>query len=161
MIRYAAYGSNLHPIRLADRAPSSQLLGKSYIANWTLQFHKLGKDGSAKCNIFERGAGVYVAVFELNGEEKATLDRIEGRGYEDVSIQVPGFGECFTYVASASHIRSDRLPFDWYKEMVILGCRKLDFPNGYTADIESTDTTRDPDTARNRSMWRVVEKLRG
>jgi len=161
MIRYAAYGSNLHPGRLADRVPSSQLLGKSYIANRTLQFHKLGKDGSAKCNILERGAGVYVAVFEMNGEEKATLDKIEGRGYDDVSIQVPGFGECFTYVASPSHIRSDLHPFDWYKEMVILGCRKLDFPGEYTADIESAVTNRDPDTARHQSMWSIVEKLRG
>ena len=126
MIRYAAYGSNLHPIRLTDRIPSTRLLGTSFVPGWSLKFHKRSKDGSGKCNILQPGDGVHIAVYEMRKAEKQELDEIEGlgKGYEDASIVVPEFGRCSTYLGSASHVCNDLAPFDWYKEMVLLGCRK-------------------------------------
>ena len=162
MIRYAAYGSNLHPLRLAERIPSSRLLGTSHVPGWSLQFQKRSNDGSAKCNILRPGEGVYVAVFEMREIEKEKLDTIEGlgEGYEDFTIDVPDFGGCFTYLGSASHICEELMPYDWYKEMVLLGCRKLDLPSRYAATIENVSVSRDPDEKRSREQWQTVDRLR-
>lgn len=164
MIRYAAYGSNLHPLRLALRAPSSRLLGSKFVPGWSLQFHKRSMDGSGKCNILNSGSGegVYVAVFEMHAKDKKKLDGIEGigMGYDDSTIEVPEFGNCFTYLGSASHICDGLTTFDWYREMVLLGCRKLDFPKRYAEVIEVVRICRDPNESRNREQWKIVERLR-
>jgi hypothetical protein len=34
-VLYAAYGSNLHPLRLAARAPSAALLGTCALPGWS------------------------------------------------------------------------------------------------------------------------------
>jgi len=164
MIHYAAYGSNLHPLRLALRAPSSRLLGQGFVAGWSLQFHKRSIDGSGKCNILNSGAGtgVYVAVFEMNMKDKMKLDKIEGtgKGYDNATIEVADFGNCFTYLGTASHIRDELRPFDWYKELVLLGCRKLAIPDHYAAVIESVKSIRDPLEKRSQAQWKIVELLR-
>ena len=135
MIQYAAYGSNLHPLRLALRIPSSRFLESCYVPGWSLHFHKRSIDGSGKCNIVNSGEGVYVAVYEMNEIDKAKLDEIEGtgKGYHNSTIDVPDLGSCFTYLGATSHICDELTPFDWYKEMVLLGCRKLGLSDRYTA----------------------------
>lgn len=162
MIRYAAYGSNLHPIRLIDRIPSARLLGTSFVPGWSLQFHKRSKDGSGKCSILRPGDGIHIAVYEMRKTEKQELDKIEGlgKGYEDATIEVPEFGRCSTYLGSASQVCNDLTPFDWYKEMVLLGCRRLAFPSDYVSMIEAVPASRDPHEKRSRRQWQIVDRLR-
>ena len=52
---YFAYGSNLHPARLAARTPSCHALGRAVLARHVLRFHKRGRDGSAKCDAWFTG----------------------------------------------------------------------------------------------------------
>ena len=162
MIRYAAYGSNLHPLRLALRIPSSRFLGISYIPGWSLHFHKHSIDGSGKCNIVNSGEGVYVAVYEMNEVDKSYLDAIEGtgKGYHNAYIDVPDFGSCHTYLAAASHICDELTTYDWYREMVLLGCLKHGLSERYTAFVEATKNGSDPDERRSREQWQIVERLR-
>ena len=122
MMRYAAYGSNLHPLRLGERTPTARCLGTSRLDGWSLHFHKRGLDASAKCNILPGGAGVHVAVYEMASGCKQTLDAIEGvgRGYRCEKINIPGFGLCFIYLAENAHIDLSLLPYDWYGELVVL-----------------------------------------
>jgi hypothetical protein len=137
-------------------------LGSSFLPDWSLQFHKRSIDGSGKCNIRNSGTGVYVAVFEMHVEDKEKLDGIEGigNGYDSATIKVPEFDSCLTYLGSASHICDQLTTFDWYREMVLLGCRKLDFPGRYVATIEAVKTCPDPDKNRSREQWKIVERLR-
>ena len=53
---YFAYGSNLHPTRLGDRAPSVELVGTAVLEGHALRFHKRGADGSGKCNALATGS---------------------------------------------------------------------------------------------------------
>jgi len=161
-VRYAAYGSNLHPLRLARRVPSAQLLGTAHLPTRALEFHKRSADGSAKCTILEPGDGVHVAVYEFLTVEKTDLDDIEGVGigYDHSSIDVPGFGECYTYVASTSHRNDCLKPYDWYRELVVLGCYKHGFPQDYVSRIERIATDPDPDAERGRLNWEIVRLLR-
>ena len=161
-IYYAAYGSNLHPVRLTARVPSAELIGTCFLRGWSLRFHKLSNiDGSAKCSVEQGGEGTWHAIYRMAAGEKRLLDACEGlgNGYDDLSLDVPEFGRCFTYIASASHIRPGLEPFDWYKAMVLRGCEANRFPADYVAGIEAVDSVPDPDGARARLQWETVARL--
>ena len=112
-VRYIAYGSNLHPVRLRERLPSARLVGPAFLPGRTLEFHKRSVDGSAKCTIVSGGEGVHVAIYDVSGDDKRRLDEIEGvgRGYSDERIDVPGFSECATYVAESTHVVTELEPY--------------------------------------------------
>ncbi len=159
---YAAYGSNLHPLRLSLRLPKSRFAGAAIVAGNKLCFHKRSKDRSGKCNIVSGNDSVHLAIYELNGQEKAELDQIEGAGmgYSVEKIEVPGFGECFTYVATVSFIDDDLRPYSWYKELVLAGCEALRLPIDYITMIRGIAAIEDPDQARHVENMKIVEQAR-
>ena len=161
-VLYAAYGSNLHPQRLRSRTASARLLGTAYLADWSLRFNKRSIDRSGKCSISMGSSGVHVAVYEMSASDKQLLDRIEGvgNGYMDISIDVPGYGRCATYTAAESHIDEALVPYDWYRELVLLGCRELALPADYMAQIGRVAAQPDPEPRRHAENWRIVELLR-
>lgn len=152
--RYLAYGSNLHPTRLAERAPSACLAGTAVIAGWRLHFHKRSfVDRSGKAAI-EPAAGttarIHAAVFTLDEDDEAALDRFEGLGfgYEKTVLDVPGIGPAFTYVAAADAIDRRLRPFGWYRALVAAGARFHGFPASYLALIEAVPVVDDADRER-------------
>ena len=157
-IRYAAYGSNLHPARLTARLPSANLLGNAFVPGHSLLFDKRSKDGSAKCGIESGGDGIHVAVFNVSEDERGRLDEIEGvgHGYQQIAIEVPGFGCCFAYEATPSHICAGLPAYDWYREFVLLGCRFHGFPDDYVAEVAAKTVTFDADPTRRRRNWGVI-----
>ncbi len=160
-VRYAAYGSNLHPLRLGRRLASARFRGTAFLPDWSLEFHKRSLDGSGKCSIREGSSGVHVAVYELSAADRLELDRIEGlgAGYDEIALEVPGFGRCFSYAAADTHIDESLCPYDWYFGLVLAGALFHDFPDAYVERIRSVATTRDPDAGRHRSMWDLVELI--
>jgi len=162
-IRYAAYGSNLHPLRLAKRLASAKLITTALLPGWSLNFHKRGDDKSAKCNILVGGSGVHCAIFEISANDKRILDGIEGIGfgYSKIMLGIPEVGECASYVAEESHIDDSLLPYDWYHELVLIGARIHSFPDDYLKRIESRPALRDPDRYRRTEKWKTVEMIKG
>lgn len=160
-MRYAAYGSNLHPLRLSRRVASARLLGAAFLPGWSLHFHKRSADESGKCNIQRGSAGVHFAVYDMSRADRLILDGIEGvgSGYELVKLEIPGFGECFSYTASESHIDDRLQPYDWYRALVLAGARALGFPKDYVAGIAGTRARRDPDARRHEQMWDLVGSI--
>lgn len=159
---YAAYGSNLHPVRLSLRLPGSRFKGTAVVAGKQLCFHKKSIDRSGKCNIAVGDGCIHVAVYKLNGREKAHLDQIEGAGsgYTVETIDVPGFSECFTYVAAPPYIDARLRPYSWYKQLVLVGCEFLEFPADYTATIRNIDAVEDPDRERHAANMQIVKQAR-
>ncbi len=159
---YAAYGSNLHPVRLLTRLPGPRLLGVAAIAGKKLRFHKRSRDGSGKCNIIAGDGSIHVAVYEINAQERDLLDRIEGvgSGYCVETIEAPGFGECFTYVAPPSYIDHELRPYTWYKELVLVGCKALEFPVDYIAMIGNVAAIDDVDKERYAANMQLVDSVR-
>lgn len=159
---YAAYGSNLHPLRLTERTSSARLIATSFLPNWSLRFHKRSNDGSGKCNILSGADGIYVAIFDISAEDKLTLDGIEGLGigYSETLLTVPDIGDCVSYVAVSSHINDSLAPYDWYKELVLAGARAHGFPDDYLNRISSLPTHRDPDPDRRVKSWKTVELVK-
>ena len=158
MLHYFAYGSNLHPVRLTERVPSAKFVGAVELAYHNLAFHKKSHDGSGKCNLLHTGAEfdlVHGAIYQLDSEHKALLDKYEGKGsgYTDKPLKVQHQGQdysCFTYLAQPSHIVDHLQPYHWYKKLVLLGARYLQFPHSYLAAIESIKSFDDPDASRRK-----------
>ncbi len=162
-IKYAAYGSNLHPIRLSDRIPSAKLLGKGILKGKALLFHKRSKDGSGKCNIVDDAKQqVYVAVYAIDESEKSALDNAEGvgYGYRTEEVKVVGFGKCFTYIAEDSHIDDSLKPYTWYKELVLVGCEKLEIPMTYIDRIRGIDADEDFEKQRQAKNMELVARAK-
>jgi gamma-glutamylcyclotransferase len=153
---YFAYGSNMAVERLRARVSSARLVGTAVLAGHALRFHKPGSnDGSAKCDAARTGHAadaVLGALYSMDADELALLDRFEGRGngYErkTVSVVSPA-GEAVsaeTYIAT----RADPglRPLDWYKEHVLRGARALELPAAYIAAIEAVAADVDTDEER-------------
>lgn len=158
---YAAYGSNLHPARLAERLPSARLLGTGQLQDWSLRFHKRSRDASGKCNIVPGREGACFAIFDISRDDKSVLDRIEGvgSGYAAASLIIPPFGECATYIAEASHVDDALRPYDWYRQLVLAGANYHGFPDDYIARIERVQAVGDPDAERGASQWALAGKI--
>ena len=159
---YAAYGSNLHPVRLRLRLPQSRFLGTAEVPGFELCFHKQSIDRSGKCNIVPGDGKIHVSVYELTAYERAKLDRIEGAGigYHVESIAVPGFGDGFTYVAPPSHIDGGLRPYTWYKALVLVGCEAHAFPAGYVSGVRGIATVDDNNKQRHAENMRIVDQAR-
>lgn len=159
---YAAYGSNLHPLRLSLRLPRSRFQGTAVISGRKLCFHKRSIDESGKCNIATSEGNIHVAVYEVDSQERIRLDWIEGvgLGYFVETIVAPGFGQCFTYVAAPAYIDNRLQPYSWYKELVLAGCEVLEFPVDYVAMIRDIVAIDDPDKDRHASNMRIVQMTR-
>ena len=160
-MRYAAYGSNLHPLRLGERLPSARLVGTGFLPDWSLRFHKLSKDRSGKCSIVSGDEGAYFAIFDISDDDKLELDRIEGvgNGYGSTSLHIPSFGDCATYIAEASHVDDALRPYDWYREFVLAGAAFHVFPADYVARIAAVRAIPDPDIERRARQWALAERI--
>ena len=161
ILTYAAYGSNLHPVRLSRRLATAKLCGTALVPGWSLRWNKRSRDGSGKCSIESGGDGVHVAIYTMSKEDRTRLDCIEGlgEGYDGVTLQVPGFGPCFSYTAAATHIDDSLQPYDWYRQLVLSGAAFHGFPRHYLERIQATQSTSDPDTARHQEMWDLVDLI--
>lgn len=142
---------------------SAKLLGVGFAGEYELHFNKRSNiDGSGKCSISPGDRGVHLAIYEIATSQQDTLDCIEGlgNGYNTLIIEDPTFGECLSYIAEPAAIDETLKPIDWYKEIVILGCRWNRFPDEYIQTIENTGSISDPDQERSRERWELVEELR-
>lgn len=164
---YFAYGSNLHPKRLSRRVPSSRLIRLAKLTEHALKIHKRGMDGSAKCNACYTGNpadSVLGVVYEFDADEKAILDQLEdqGQGYEWVEIDVitsQQVNQVHTYLATPDHIDDTLQPFDWYKELVLIGMRYHSYPQEYQTRVEAIRAISDPLDERAAVHARLIHFL--
>jgi gamma-glutamylcyclotransferase (GGCT)/AIG2-like uncharacterized protein YtfP len=166
-MHYLAYGSNLHPSRLAERVPSARLVGTVRLAGCRLMFHKRGGDLSGKCNIYRTANTddhVHGALYEMAAAHKSDLDRFEGVscGYRHLPMQLICMGRsysCFTYIAESTHIDDDLRPYHWYKALVVLGAEYLGLPGGYIAGLHAVDALEDPDRERRAEHEALIARM--
>lgn len=162
-IRYLAYGSNLYPPRIGERLGGIRALGTAALPGWSLRFHKLGADGSGKCDLVAAPDELaFGAVYEISLADRARLDRIEGvgHGYFGALIDVAEFGELYVYRAQPSHIDSDLEPFDWYHDFVLAGARHHAFPRDYIERIQRVGVIRDADDGRRDENLKILASNR-
>ncbi|MBT8147085.1 MAG: gamma-glutamylcyclotransferase [Gammaproteobacteria bacterium] len=156
-MNYFAYGSNMSLARLRSRVPSARSLGLGILEQHQLRFHKLSKDGSAKCDAFLTGEPlhqVFGVLYRIEAEQKPLLDEVEGvgQGYEEKAISIIDTGgnlsSAFTYYAT--HIDDTLLPYSWYLNHVLIGAKEASLPEGYIAELNTVATIDDQDLQRSQ-----------
>lgn len=80
MTLYAAYGSNLDPRRMAQRAPSSPVRGSGWLRGWRLTFAgaDLGWDGALSTVVEDAASSVFVMLYDMTVQDERSLDAWEG-----------------------------------------------------------------------------------
>lgn len=164
---YFAYGSNMSTPRLRARTPSAKRVCTARLQGHRLVFHKKGRDGSGKCDIFhtgETGAVVHGVVFRVLLSDKPFLDRHEGlgSGYETKPVSLTDeTGEplsALTYFAT--DIDAGLNPYHWYKDHVLRGAIEHNLPHDYIRIIQSVVSIPDPDPENHRKELSVYQTCR-
>ena len=80
MALYAAYGSNMDPTQMLQRAPHSPLTGTGWLTGWRLTFRgeDLGWEGSIATVVEEPDDSVFVVLYDLTEPDERALDAWEG-----------------------------------------------------------------------------------
>tara|TARA_R110000737_G_scaffold109203_4_gene142143 strand:- start:2098 stop:2589 length:492 start_codon:yes stop_codon:yes gene_type:complete len=158
-MNYFAYGSNMSLLRLQERVPSAKKCGIVTLKSHQLRFSMSGDDGSGKCDAFQTNNiedSVIGALFEINKNEKAVLDRAEslGYGYDEKFVLVENdSGEVFeALIYCAIKIDSSLKPYSWYLNHVIIGAKDTALPIDYLAVIEAVECIEDPDKNRDKKQ---------
>lgn len=164
--RYFAYGSNLSSARLQARVPSARCLQRARLGAHRLVYHKVGADGSAKCDAFYTGLTadeVHGVVFEIATAHLPSLDAAEGPRYERVELQVVGEDgqplTALTYRALPAYIDGGLVPYCWYRDHVLRGAREHGLPVDYIAERLEVACAEDPDAERCQQERAVHAEL--
>ena len=80
MALYAAYGSNMHPAQMAQRAPTSPARGTGWLMGWRLTFagEDLGWEGALATVVEDDESQVFVMLYEIAEWDEVRLDEWEG-----------------------------------------------------------------------------------
>lgn len=162
LLNYFAYGSNMSLARLRSRVSSARSLGMGILEQHQLRFHKISKDGSAKCDAFLTGDPshqVFGVLYTIEAGQKPLLDEVEGvgQGYEEKVITINDTGgnlsSAFTYYAT--HIDDTLSPYSWYLNHVLIGAKEGSLPKGYIAELNAVITNDDQDLQRSQQEFSI------
>ncbi len=80
MALYAAYGSNLDPAQMAERAPTSPAQGTGWLQGWRLTFggERLSWEGALATVVEDPTSQVFVMLYDVPPWDEAALDEWEG-----------------------------------------------------------------------------------
>ncbi len=150
-----AYGSNLLSRRIHARVPSARVVARGVLRGHELRWHKVGQDGSAKCDVVATGnaqSRVFGVVYAIAAAEKPRLDKAEGlgAGYAQRQAEIEtDSGPVNAWLYHATAIEPGLIPFDWYKALVVAGAREQQLPAAYVAWLEATAAREDRDFERS------------
>ena len=160
---YFAYGSNMSTRRLRERTPSAKPFGIAQLLEHQLILHKIGRDGSAKCDIQETGRAydiVWGVLFKISTNERHLLDRAEGLGYgyEYKTVWVKSDENVIKAGAYyATNIDASLRPFDWYLNFVLKGAEEHGLPSSYLNSLKSWSMVIDPDSERRKKNLSLLK----
>jgi len=164
-MKYLAYGSNMHPIRLKQRTPSAKFYRVISLKGYKLRFHKIGKDGSGKCNIFftnDVNDIIYGVLYEIDNCDIRYLDKAEGlgQGYIKKFLYIQEIKEeLFFYSAQDEFIDNSLKPYSWYKALVLEGAKYFRLPSNYIKEIKKVVAMEDADLARIKDAEAILKRL--
>ncbi|WP_066369309.1 gamma-glutamylcyclotransferase [Herbidospora mongoliensis] len=77
---YAAYGSNMDPKQMAERAPHSPMRGTGWLTGWRLTFggEEVGWAGPLATVVEDDGAQVFIVLYDVPEWDEPSLDQWTG-----------------------------------------------------------------------------------
>ena len=142
MTLYAAYGSNLDPRQMMQRAPHSPHRGNGWLRGWRLSFggEEIGWEGSVATLVEDREASVFVALYDLTSSDESALDEWEGVTtdlYRKIRVRVDtldGSALAFVYVLNSYE---GGLPSRRYIEIMISAAVEAGAPDDYITELRN------------------------
>jgi len=144
---YAAYGSNLDPVRMGERCPHSPLQGVGWLPGWRLTFggEEYGWGGSLPTLVEHPLHQVFVAVYDVSRDDESRLDEWEGLQtngpalYRKVNVRVEtleGDRLAWIYVLDAYE---GGLPSASTLSIISEAAQAGGAPDDYVADLRSRE----------------------
>jgi hypothetical protein len=144
MARYAAYGSNMDPQQMAQRAPHSPMTAVGWLGGWRLTFggEDLSWDGALATLVEDPDDSVFVVVYDLTDDDERALDRWEAALglYRKVRVRVAtleGEALCWLYVLDAYE---GGLPSARYLGIIAEAAAAAGAPQDYVAQLSGRPT---------------------
>ncbi|MFM9142347.1 MAG: gamma-glutamylcyclotransferase [Actinomycetota bacterium] len=136
MTLYAAYGSNLDPRQMLQRAPHSPHLGTGWLRGWRLTFggEEIGWEGAVATLAEDATASVFVSIYDLTRQDEQALDEWEGvttKLYSKIRVRVDtlnGAQLCYVYVLNSFE---GGTPSNRYLEIMISAALEAGAPADY------------------------------
>lgn len=77
---YAAYGSNMDPEQMLQRAPHSPMAGSGWLYGWRLTFagEDIGWEGALATLVEDVASRVFVVLYDVTSADEENMDRWEG-----------------------------------------------------------------------------------
>lgn len=134
---YAAYASNLDPLRMFERCPHSPARGTGWLVGWRLTFagEDLGWDGAMATLVEDEGSQVFVALYDVSREDERRLDEWESNVYRKVHVRaqtLEGEQVAWVYVLDAYE---GGLPSASYVGVISEAAGAAGAPDDYVADL--------------------------
>jgi gamma-glutamylcyclotransferase (GGCT)/AIG2-like uncharacterized protein YtfP len=137
---YAAYGTNLDPLRMAERCPHSPLRTTGWLEGWRLTFggEEHGWDGALATIVQDAFEQVFVAVYDVTDEDEKSLDGWESADtglFRKVKVRIASLtGEelVWVYVLDA---HEGGLPSASYLGVLADAAEAADAPADYVAAL--------------------------
>ncbi len=137
---YAAYGTNLDPVRMSERCPHSPLRTTGWLTGWRLTFggEEHGWDGALSTIVEDPLEQVFVAVYDVSEDDEDQLDAWEAADsglYLKTRVRVSTLaGELvtWTYVLAAYE---GGLPSASYLGVLADAAEAADAPADYVAAL--------------------------
>lgn len=141
MTLYAAYGSNLDPRQMLQRAPHSPHLGTGWLRGWRLTFggEEIGWEGAVATLAEEPSESVFVSIYDLTRQDESNLDQWEGvttNLYSKIRVRVDtltGVQLCYVYVLNSFE---GGIPSKRYLEIMINAAIEAGAPSDYLEKLK-------------------------
>jgi gamma-glutamylcyclotransferase (GGCT)/AIG2-like uncharacterized protein YtfP len=138
---YAAYGSNLDPRQMLQRAPHSPHLGTGWLRGWRLTFggEEIGWEGAVATLAEAPSESVFVSIYDLTRQDESNLDQWEGvttNLYSKIRVRVDtltGVQLCYVYVLNSFE---GGIPSKRYLEIMINAAIEAGAPSDYLEKLK-------------------------
>lgn len=142
MTLYAAYGSNLDPRQMLQRAPFSPHMGTGWLRGWRLTFggEEIGWEGAIATLAEDPESSVFVSIYDLTTHDESNLDEWEGVNtdlYRKIRVRVETLsGSLLCYLYLLNSYEGGR-PSARYLEIMINAALEAGAPDDYLNELRS------------------------
>ncbi len=142
MTLYAAYGTNLDPVRMSERCPHSPLRETGWLIGWRLTFggEDHGWDGALATIVQDPFEQVFVALYDVTDEDVTELDGWDSADtglFRKTKVRVSTFsGETVAWVYVLDAFEGG-LPSATYLGTLADAAEAADAPADYVAALRS------------------------